>query len=75
LAEASRVRFRRRAWQHVVPFFAFPKLMRKVVYTTDVIENLHMQLRKIIKNRGHFPSDEAVTKLPWLALATSWASG
>jgi putative transposase len=58
----------RRAWQHVVPFFAFPPLVRKVVYTTNVIESLHMQLRKIIKNRGHFPSDEAATKLLWLAL-------
>lgn len=58
----------RRAWQHVIPFFAFPPLVRKVVYTTNVIESLHMQLRKIIKNRGHFPSDEAATKLLWLAL-------
>jgi putative transposase len=39
-----------------------------VIYTTNVIESLHMQLRKIIKNRGHFPSDEAATKLIWLAL-------
>ena len=58
----------RRAWQHVISFFAFPPLVRKVVYTTNVIESLHMQLRKIIKNRGHFPSDEAATKLLWLAL-------
>ena len=58
----------RRAWQHVIPFFAFPPLVRRVVYTTNVIESLHMQLRKIIKNRGHFPSDEAATKLLWLAL-------
>jgi len=39
-----------------------------VIYTTNVIESLHMQLRKIIKTRGHFPSDEAATKLLWLAL-------
>jgi len=58
----------RRAWQHVIPFFAFPPEVRRVIYTTNVIESLHMQLRKIIKNRGHFPSDEAATKLLWLAL-------
>jgi putative transposase len=58
----------RRAWEHVIPFFAFPPEVRRVIYTTNVIESLHMQLRKIIKNRGHFPSDEATTKLLWLAL-------
>jgi putative transposase len=58
----------RRAWQNVIPFFAFPPDVRKVIYTTNVIESLHMQLRKIIKSRGHFPSDEAATKLLWLAL-------
>jgi transposase-like protein len=58
----------RRAWQNVVPFFAFPPDVRRVIYTTNIIESLHMQLRKIIKTRGHFPSDEAATKLLWLAL-------
>ena len=58
----------RRAWQNFIPFFAFPPDVRKVIYTTNVIESLHMQLRKIIKSRGHFPSDEAATKLLWLAL-------
>lgn len=58
----------RRAWEHVIPFFAFPPEVRRVIYTTNVIESLHMQLRKIIKNRGHFPSDDAATKLLWLAL-------
>jgi transposase-like protein len=58
----------RRAWEHVIPFFAFPPQVRRVIYTTNVIESLHMQLRKIIKTRGHFPSDEAATKLLWLAL-------
>jgi len=53
----------RRAWEHVIPFFALPPDVRRVIYTTNVIESLHMQLRKIIKNRGHFPSDEAATKL------------
>ena len=42
--------------------------MRKIIYTTNAIESLHMQLRKVLKNRGHFPSDEAATKLIYLAL-------
>lgn len=58
----------RRNWERVIPFFAFPADIRRVIYTTNAIESLHMQLRKIIKNRGHFPSDEAATKLLWLAL-------
>jgi putative transposase len=58
----------RRAWEHVIPFFAFPPEIRRIVYTTNAIESLHMRLRKIIKTRGHFPSDEAATKLIWLAL-------
>ena len=58
----------RRAWQNVIPFFAFPPEVRRVIYTTNAIESLHMQLRKLIKSRGHFPSDEAATKLLWLAL-------
>ena len=58
----------RRAWEHVIPFFAFPPEVRRVIYTTNVIESLHMQLRKIIKTRGHFPSDDAASKLLWLAL-------
>jgi transposase-like protein len=58
----------RRAWEHVIPFFAFPPEVRRIIYTTNMIESLHMQLRKIIKNRGHFPSDEAAIKLLWLAL-------
>jgi putative transposase len=58
----------RRAWDRVIPFFAFPPAVRRVVYTTNAIESLHSQLRKIIKTRGHFPSDDAATKLVWLAL-------
>jgi transposase-like protein len=58
----------RRAWDRVIPFFAFPPAVRRVVYTTNAIESVHSQLRKIIKTRGHFPSDEAATKLIWLAL-------
>jgi transposase-like protein len=58
----------RRAWDRVIPFFAFPAPIRKVVYTTNAIESVNARLRKIIKTRGHFPSDDAATKLIWLAL-------
>jgi putative transposase len=58
----------RSAWDRVIPFFAFPPAVRKVIYTTNAIENINAQLRKIIKTRGHFPTDEAATKLIWLAL-------
>ncbi len=57
-----------RAWDYVIPFFAFAPEIRKIIHTTNAIESLHMQLRKIIKSRGHFPSDEAATKLLYLAL-------
>jgi transposase-like protein len=58
----------RRAWDRVIPFYAFAPAVRRVIYTTNAIESIHSQLRKIIKTRGHFPSDEAATKLIWLAL-------
>ncbi|HQC97726.1 MAG TPA: IS256 family transposase [Aquabacterium sp.] len=58
----------RRAWDKVIPFFAFPPAVRKVVYTTNAIESINARLRKIIKTRGHFPSDDAASKLIWLAL-------
>jgi putative transposase len=58
----------RRNWERVIPFFAYPQDVRRVLYTTNAIESLNMQLRKITKNRGHFPSDEAATKLLYLAL-------
>ena len=58
----------RRAWDRVIPFFAFPPAVRKVIYTTNAIESINARLRKIIKTRGHFPSDDAATKLIWLAL-------
>jgi transposase-like protein len=58
----------RRAWDKVIPFFAFPAPIRRVIYTTNAIESINARLRKIIKTRGHFPSDEAATKLIWLAL-------
>ena len=58
----------RRAWERVIPFFAFPPAVRKVIYTTNAIESINARLRKIIKTRGHFPSDDAASKLIWLAL-------
>lgn len=58
----------RRHWAEVIPFFAYPPEVRKIIYTTNAIESLHMQLRKIIKTRGHFPNDGAATKLIYLAL-------
>jgi transposase-like protein len=58
----------RSAWDRVIPFFAYPPAVRKLIYTTNAIESLHSQLRKIIKTRGHFPSDDAASKLIWLAL-------
>ena len=57
-----------RAWDRFVPFLAFPLEVRKVIYTTNSIESLNYQLRKIIKNRGQFPNDDAVIKLLWLAI-------
>ena len=56
------------AWERFTPFLAFPPELRRVIYTTNAIESLNFQLRKIIKNRGHFPNDEAVVKLLWLAI-------
>jgi putative transposase len=58
----------RRQWTAVTPAFAYPREIRRILNTTNAIESLHMQLRKIIKTRGHFPSDEAATKLLYLAL-------
>ena len=58
----------RRAWEHVVPMFAFPPAIRKLIYTTNALESLHRSLRKIIKTRGSFPSDEAASKLLFLAI-------
>jgi putative transposase len=56
------------AWERFIPFLAFPPEVRKIIYTTNAIESLNYQLRKIIKNRGHFPNDDAVIKLLWLAI-------
>ena len=59
------------AWDRFIPFFEFPPEVRKILYTTNGIETLNYQLRKITKNRGHFPGDDAAIKLLWLAISTS----
>ena len=59
----------REQWERVIPFFALPEEVRKIVYTTNAVESLHMSLRKIIKTRGSFPSEEAAIKLLYLALS------
>ncbi len=58
----------RRAWEQVIPFLAYPPEVRKVIYTTNALESVNMRLRKIIKNRGHFPNDDAAIKLLYLAI-------
>lgn len=58
----------RRNWQRIIPFFDYPHEIRKVIYTTNAIESVNMSLRKLTKNRGSFPSDEALLKLFYLAL-------
>ena len=58
----------RRAWEHVIPLFAFPPAIRKMIYTTNAVESLHRSLRKIIKIRGSFPNDAAALKLLYLAI-------
>jgi putative transposase len=58
----------RRNWERVRPFFVFPTEVRRIIYTTNAIESLNYQLRKIIRSKGHFPSNEAATKLLFLAL-------
>jgi transposase-like protein len=58
----------RRKWDEVVPFFAFSAEVRRIIYTTNAIESLHSQVRKSIRNKGHFPNDAAATKLIYLAL-------
>ena len=67
-ANPNTVRVFEDAWDRFTPFLAFPPMLRRVIYTTNSIESLNYQLRKIIKNRGHFPSDDAVVKLLWLAI-------
>ena len=57
-----------RAWERFIPFLSFPPELRRVIYTTISSESLNYQLRKVIKNRGHFPNDDAAVKLLWLAI-------
>jgi putative transposase len=61
----------RRAWQEVIPFFAFPGDVRRIIYTTNAIEALNSKLRRAVRTRGHFPSDEAASKLLYLILHRS----
>lgn len=58
----------RRRWEQVIPFFAFPLAVRRIIYTTNAIEALNAKLRRAVRTRGHFPSDEAATKLLYLVL-------
>jgi putative transposase len=61
----------RDAWEHVIPFLAFPEEVRRVIYTTNAIEALNRQLRKAIKTKGHFPNEEAARKLIYLAVTNA----
>jgi putative transposase len=58
----------RRAWDYVIPLFAFPPAIRKMIYTTNAVESLNRSLRKVIKTRGSFPTDDAALKLLYLAI-------
>jgi len=58
----------RARWQHITPFLSLPAELRRAVYTTNSIENLNRQIRKTIKTRGHFPDEQAATKLIYLAI-------
>jgi len=58
----------RRHWEHVIPFFAFPEGVRRIIYTTNAIEALNSKLRRAVRTRGHFPGDDAAMKLLYLVL-------
>jgi len=65
----------KRNWEHIIPFFDFPEMVRKLIYTTNAIEGLNSQVRKAVQLRGHFPSDESASKLIYLVLrnvARNW---
>ena len=67
----------RERWQHITPFLSLPEDLRRIVYTTNTIEAMHRQIRKAIKTRGHFPDEQAATKLIYLAIEraeTKWRS-
>jgi len=55
-------------WPEVVPFLEYPKEIRRILYTTNIIESLNFQLRKVLRPKGHFPTDDAVVKILFLAL-------
>jgi putative transposase len=57
-----------RNWEQVIPFFAFPEAVRRIIYTTNAIESLNAKLRRAVRTRGHFPTDEAAVKLLYLVL-------
>jgi putative transposase len=59
------------AWEHVIPFLAFPPEVRRVIYTTNAIEALNRQLRKALKTKGHFPNEDAARKLIYLAVSNA----
>ena len=65
----------RRNWDHVIPFLAFPEAVRRMIYTTNAIESLNAKIRRAVRTRGYFPSDDAATKLLYLGLnhaAQAW---
>jgi transposase-like protein len=62
------IRAWRDAWEYVIPFLAFPPEVRRVIYTTNAIEALNRQLRKAVKTKGHFPTEDAARKLIYLAI-------
>jgi len=62
------VKLWRAHWEQFTPFLAFPPEVRRVIYTTNHLESVNARIRKVIKTRGHFPTDEAALKLIWLAL-------
>jgi len=66
--DAQRAMAWRRAWQEVIPFFGFDPAIRKIIYTTNAIGTLKRVIRKSIKTRGSFPTDEAATKLIYPAI-------
>jgi putative transposase len=61
----------RRNWTAVIPFFAFPEAVRRIIYTTNAIEALNAKLRRAVRTRGHFPTDESAIKLLFLVLRCS----
>ena len=58
----------RRNWEQVIPFFVYPPEVRRIIYTTNAIESLNSRVRRSVRARGHFPTDEAAAKLIWLVL-------